>query len=101
MFNYTLEDIINAKKVYSELEIRLESLMGEFGMRKVNGKIYILDSYSFGFNVDERELTILFASKIDNPDDTLSFPFPTSWIWDEQGSHKNAYQEWINSCPKI
>ena len=101
MFNYTLEEIKNAEKIFFELENRLESLAKEFGMTCVNGKNYVLDSYGCEFIDWEDSLTDMYVSNIDNSEDTLMFPFPTSWIWDEPGAHKNAYFEWKDKCPKI
>lgn len=103
MFSYTLEDIKKAKKIFFKLEDRLESLANEFGMACINGKTYVFDSYSFDFirNEDGQSLTDIYVSNIDNKEDVLSFPFPTSWIWDESGTHKNAYFEWKDKCPKI
>ena len=96
-----MEEIKNAERIFLALEKRLESLATEFGMTCINGKNYALNSYSFGFNDHERTMTDIIVANIDNQEDTLSFPFPTSWIWDKQGSHENAYLEWENSCPKI
>lgn len=103
MFNYTLEDVKEAEKIYFELENRLESLAKEFGMMSANGKTYVLNAYSFDFidNEDGHSLTDIYVENVDNREDTLSFPFPTSWIWDKPGVHKNAYLEWKKSCPKI
>lgn len=103
MFNYTLEDIEKAREIYCKLENRLENLAKEFGMTYINEKKYVLDSYSFDFFKDEEgcSLTDIYVSSIDNKKDVLSFPFPTSWIWDKPDTHKNAYIEWINKCPKI
>jgi len=103
MFNYTFEEIKKAEKVYFQLENRLENLAKEFGMTQINGKTYVLDAYSFDFydNEDGQSLTDIYVSNIDNKEDSLSFPFPTSWIWDEPGAHENAYFEWKDKCPKI
>lgn len=103
MFKYTFEDIKNAAKIYFYLENRLERLVSEFGMTCISEKTYILDAYSFDFYKDEdgQSLTDVYVSNIDNKEDVLSFPFPTSWIWDEPGTHENAYFEWKKKCAKI
>lgn len=103
MFNYTFEDIKNANDIYYHLENRLEHLADEFGMTHIIGKTYVLDSYSFDFCNDDdgQSLTDIHVININNKADILSFPFPTSWIWDEPGTHENAYLEWKNKCAKI
>lgn len=101
MFKYSLEEIKTAERIYLALEKRFESLVTEFGMTCVNGKIYVLDSYGGEFIDREDSLTDMYVSNIDNREDTLLFRFPTSWIWDESGTHKNAYFEWKDKCPKI
>ncbi len=103
MFNHTLEEINRSELVYFELEARLEALAEEFGMTCVNKKCYALESYSFNFmeNEDGNSLTNICVSNIEDNEDTINFPFPTTWIWDEPGTHKNAYFEWIEKCPKI
>lgn len=101
MFKYTLEEIKNAEKIYNALEERLVSLVSEFGMSCVNGKIYVLDSYGGDFLDYEGSITDIYVSNIDNREDTLLFPFPTPWIWDEPGTHENAYFEWKEKCAKI
>ena len=103
MFSYSLEEIRTAEKIFCKLENKLGRLAKEFGMTFVNGEDYIFDSYSFDFYEDEdgNSLTDITVVNMRKEKDALSFPFPTSWLWDEDGSHKNAYFEWKSTRPKI